>query len=270
MFNFLKFPQNIVLDYTTSQKIYSSRYWVFSYIIDEKSFFFLSNNFRVNNFFLKNKNFVKSTKHILSRKKFILYSSNKDLRDLKKLTPSKLSFYKKFFINRFKAKSRELHPKNSPKAVYAIFSSKSVFDKSLIFRMISNFSYNDSNNKINFFFSKNLFDIYFLKKEKIYTKLKYSRVPQYDIVSGGSAALLAGFLGFLICEKYGFELLDSGDFYFLFMYAVFIIFSLRFFVKFLDVNAPAWNFFSLKWLVVYYLNVIKLFLNFNFIFKKFL
>jgi len=37
----------------------------------------------------------------------------------------------------------------------------------------------------------------------MYTKLKYSRVPQYDIVSGGSAALLAGFLGFLISEKFG-------------------------------------------------------------------
>lgn len=76
-----------------------------------------------------------------------------------------------------------------------------------------------------------LFDINFLKKEKIYTKLKYSRVPQYDIVSGASAALLAGFLGFLICEKFGFELLDSGDFYFLFMYLVFLSFSLRLFVK---------------------------------------
>ena len=31
------------------------------------------------------------------------------------------------------------------------------------------------------------FDIHFLRKEKIYTKLKYSRCPQYDIVSGGFA-----------------------------------------------------------------------------------
>ena len=27
------------------------------------------------------------------------------------------------------------------------------------------------------------FNIYFLRKEKIYTKLKYSRCPQYDMVS---------------------------------------------------------------------------------------
>jgi hypothetical protein len=80
-----------------------------------------------------------------------------------------------------------------------------------------------------FFF--NLFDINFLKKEKIYTKLKYSRVPQYDIVSGGAAALFGGFLGFLVAEKYGFELIDSGDFYFIFMYVVFLSFALRLFIK---------------------------------------
>ena len=67
----------------------------------------------------------------------------------------------------------------------------------------------------------------FLRKERLYTKLKYSRSPAYDIVSGGSAALLAGFLGFLISEKFGFELVDSGDFYYGFMYVVFLGFSLK-------------------------------------------
>jgi hypothetical protein len=81
-----------------------------------------------------------------------------------------------------------------------------------------------------------LFDINFLRKERIYTKLKYSRVPQYDIVSGGAAALFAGFLGFLICEKFGFELVDSGDFYFLFMYLVFLFFFIRLFLKITDAN----------------------------------
>jgi hypothetical protein len=76
--------------------------------------------------------------------------------------------------------------------------------------------------------------IIFIKKEKIYTKLKYSRTPQYDIVSGGIAAIFAGFLGFLICEKFGFELLDSGDFYFVFMYIVFICFSFRLLFKLID------------------------------------
>jgi hypothetical protein len=90
----------------------------------------------------------------------------------------------------------------------------------------------DISKNVLFFFKA--FDVSFLKKEKIYTKLKYSRVPQYDIVSGGSAALFAGFLGFLICEKFGFELLDSGDFYILFMYLVFLFFFLKTALKLLS------------------------------------
>jgi hypothetical protein len=59
----------------------------------------------------------------------------------------------------------------------------------------------------------------------LYTKLKYSRSPAYDIVSGGVAALFAGFLGFLISEKFGIELVDSGDFYIFFMYTTFLLFT---------------------------------------------
>jgi hypothetical protein len=72
-----------------------------------------------------------------------------------------------------------------------------------------------------------VFDINFLRKEKMYTKLKYSRCPQYDIVSGGLAVLSAAFIGFLISEKFGIELVDSGDFYIAFMYGVFISFAVR-------------------------------------------
>jgi hypothetical protein len=100
-----------------------------------------------------------------------------------------------------------------------------------------------------------LFDINFIKKEKIYTKLKYSRSPQYDIVSGGSAALFAGFLGFLISEKFGIELVDSGDFYTFFMYCVFFTFSLRPFLKILSKDQTIWHFFSYKFLLSY-LNIL--------------
>jgi hypothetical protein len=34
-------------------------------------------------------------------------------------------------------------------------------------------------------FNEEMFNINFLRKERLYTKLKYSRCPQYDIVSGG-------------------------------------------------------------------------------------
>lgn len=106
------------------------------------------------------------------------------------------------------------------------------------------------------------FNIIFLRKEKMYTKLKYSRVPQYDIVSGGVAAIFAGFLGFLICEKFGFELIDSGDFYFVFMYVVFLCYFIRLFVKLFSINTYLWNPVSPKWLINYILTI------FSFILKK--
>jgi hypothetical protein len=63
---------------------------------------------------------------------------------------------------------------------------------------------------------------------------------------------LAGFLGFLICEKFGFELLDSGDFYFLFMYAVILLFSFRLLFKIFDFENDFYNIFSLKFFIIFY------------------
>ena len=110
-----------------------------------------------------------------------------------------------------------------------------------------------------------LFDINFIKKEKLYTKLKYSRSPQYDIISGGLAALFSGFLGFLISEKFGIELVDSGDFYTFFMYCVFLIFSIRPLLKIISKEGTIWSIFSLKYLVNYVYTWLLLLINF---FKK--
>ena len=107
-----------------------------------------------------------------------------------------------------------------------------------------------------------LVNINFLRKERLYTKLKYSRSPAYDIVSGGAAALLAGFIGFLISEKYGFELVDSGDFYYLFMYLVFIGFSIRPLLTSVDYNSSFTSVFSLKFFLDFYVNLLY------YIFKK--
>jgi hypothetical protein len=129
-------------------------------------------------------------------------------------------------------------------------------------RLLKSFTYTS---KYDFFKSNSLwslFDINFLRKERIYTKLKYSRVPQYDIVSGGAAALFAGFLGFLICEKFGFEMVDSGDFYFIFMYLVFLFFFCRLFLKVTDANYSSWNAISFKWLIFFYKTLLILILNF--------
>jgi hypothetical protein len=89
--------------------------------------------------------------------------------------------------------------------------------------------------------TENLVNINFLRYERLYTKLKYSRSPAFDIVSGGAAALLAGFLGFLISEKFGFELVDSGDFYYLFMYVVFASFMFKPFLYIINVNESILN-----------------------------
>jgi hypothetical protein len=66
----------------------------------------------------------------------------------------------------------------------------------------------------------------------------------------------------LICEKFGFELVDSGDFYFLLMYLVFFFFFVRFFFKILSGKEFSWNPFSFKWAISFYKLLILL------IFKK--
>tara|TARA_Y100000739_G_C20261212_1_gene307832 strand:+ start:107 stop:577 length:471 start_codon:yes stop_codon:yes gene_type:complete len=98
-------------------------------------------------------------------------------------------------------------------------------------------------------------NVNFLRKERLYTKLKYSRSPAYDIVSGGMAALLAGFVGFLISEKFGFELVDSGDFYFLFMYIVFLCFSIRPLLVTFNSKTTFIEAISVKPIIKFYLNL---------------
>ena len=109
--------------------------------------------------------------------------------------------------------------------------------------------------------AQDVININFLRKERLYTKLKYSRSPAYDIVSGGAAALLAGFIGFLISEKFGFELVDSGDFYYLFMYIVFASFSIRPLLITLNGKDNLKSVFSLKPLINYLSVVISMLLK---------
>lgn len=103
----------------------------------------------------------------------------------------------------------------------------------------------------------NTLNINFLRKERLYTKLKYSRSPAYDIVSGGAAAILAGFIGFLISEKFGFELVDSGDFYFLFIYIVFASFSVRPLLVTMNSNSTLTSLISLKPVLTFFVTIIS-------------
>ncbi len=253
----MKFPSHILVDVSRSNAANTSQYWSYKYIITSKdasvSIILFENLVFQKTLLLKKENLIlnkitKNQKAFTARYNF----TNPSLF----LTKKKKNFYLSVFGPKLKVKSKLLYSKHFGKEIYDYCkNSTQTFDKKTLKRKIINFKYQglsqiQSNNKL-----WNLFDINFLRKEKIYTKLKYSRVPQYDAVSGGSAALLAGFLGFLISEKFGFELPDSGDFYFLFMYFVFLIFFLRLFVKIMAANADSWLPFSPKWFFSFYKTV---------------
>ena len=107
-----------------------------------------------------------------------------------------------------------------------------------------------------------LCEINFLRKEKMYTKLKYSRCPQYDIISGGFAAIFAGFIGFLISEKFGIELVDSGDFYIALMYGIFAVFTLRPLLRIYSMSNVFYTPVSLKYFTTFWLELAIILLNF--------
>ena len=130
--------------------------------------------------------------------------------------------------------------------------------KSLLARCEPEYS-DQQNRSLNTWF--NTVNINFLRKERLYTKLKYSRSPAYDIVSGGAAALLAGFFGFLISEKFGYELVDSGDFYYLFMYIVLLAFSVRPLLTISDANKGFWDVFSPKRVLSFYVSLLQILLK---------
>lgn len=99
----------------------------------------------------------------------------------------------------------------------------------------------------------NIIKINFIKYEQIYTKLKYSRVPIYDIISGGSACLFAGFIGFLVSEKFGFEIIDSLDIFILYFYVLFVVLSLFIYYKNMLYNYNIWyNFINYINLLYHY------------------
>lgn len=181
---------------------------------------------------------------------------------------SSLFFYKKNFKNFFSVNTKNT---NFKKNIFVSSNEKFLYNlnfQSPKQKLKTNFSFLLKNLSHSSDLSQsngamwNLFDINFLRKEKIYTKLKYSRVPQYDIVSGGVAALFAGFLGFLICEKFGFELLDSGDFYVLFMYIVFLCFFSKLILNICTLRNTNWSVLSPKWFFSFYKNVITVLITF--------
>jgi len=266
----MKSPNHIILDVSKPIIFYSNQYWIFKYFNSLNTMKTLFNpNFHKK--FLKKKENIFLNKLTEAQLKFTVKYNYSNLSLF--LNNNEKSFINLKFQPKLSVKHRELDSNYYGKAVYDYLNtSDSIYDKKSLRRLFKLvFLTNNSNLKnINLFNSKEfktnnlfaLFNINFLKKEKMYTKLKYSRVPQYDIVSGGAAALLAAFLGFLITEKFGFELVDSADFYFVFMYLVFLFFSLRLFLKLINTEQNSWNLISLKWLIFYTKTLFILFINF--------
>lgn len=193
---------------------------------------------------------------------------------------SKKSFFNKTFKPNVKLKRSLKNAQFLHRDVYDYLNrSNESFNIKFFLRTIVNYK-KFSSPKL-YFINKldKKFNLIFFKKEKIYTKLKYSRVPQYDAVSGGSAAILAGFLGYLITEKFGLELVDSGDFWFFFMYCVFLGFSCQPLLKII-LDAPFhWSVMSYKWGFFFYTSILNLLFKsfmaivknfFSFIYKFFL
>ena len=132
-------------------------------------------------------------------------------------------FFKNYqFLNKFS---------NIDFSSYWLNSYKSSIEKNNFFFL----SHQNNNTLVNYNITNtNIYNIYFLRKESFYTKLKYSRVPQFDTASGAVASLLSGFYGFLVCEKFGFELIDSADFLFLALYVILLSFIITTVLKVIE------------------------------------
>lgn len=258
-------PNHIVLDFESSKSLNSSQYWAINYLTElDKSSPFLKNG----NFFKKfkhNSNSLPESSMLETQQKFTVQSNEKHEADFlrswekegltKMFKPSNASNIKtsKYLMKYSKHRGRDSY-------MYINLSNEQYDQRNMKYLLMkySTVSKN-TNNSLNTWF--NTVNINFLRKERLYTKLKYSRSPAFDIVSGGAAALLAAFIGFLISEKFGYELVDSGDFYFLFMYLVFASFALRPLITVSDASKGFWDTFSLKRVLNFYVNMLQLFLK---------
>lgn len=247
-------PNHIILDFEINNSLNSNFYWA-SNILSQKdsptfmNYVSISRKYNTNN--------LNNNTHIITQA-----TTNNTLRpnNIHKATLLK-DWEKRGFINIYKSSFTSNH-QNQDMFNYLTLSSQD-YTKTKLKSLLYKYNNTSTNTPINLKLATyaNLININFLRKERLYTKLKYSRSPAYDIVSGGAAALLAGFIGFLISEKFGYELVDSGDFYYAFMYGVFLVFSLRPLLTVSDSNKGFIQCLSLRNLILFYTNITKLFLK---------
>ena len=252
----MKFPNHIILDFNHELISYSNYYWIFKYLT-----FFKKNKSSVTapfyrSFFYKKSKKINLPTKLKNFKKFTLKFNF--VTDADNLSQTQLNIFKKFIKPRIKIKNRNIFIDNFINNLYRVLNKNDSKIDNLYLQFLEK---NKPVYKVLIWKNNKLFNIFninFLKKEKIYTKLKYSRTPAYDIVSGGFAALFAAFLGFIITEKFGFELVDSGDFYFLFMYAVFLCFFLKLFLKLFSLDEFFYNPISYKFFLKFYRTIFYL------------
>lgn len=244
-------PNHIVLDFEHNNISDKNYYWAANLLQNQKTPLFFD-YVNVSRKYDSENNFNTSKTFIGLVKSNTLKSNN-----LHKATLLK-DWEKKGFINLYKS-TKSFY--NHDVFDYLNLTSKDYTNKKINLLVQKYTKTDNSVSKLNNYIDN--VNINFLRKERLYTKLKYSRSPAYDIVSGGAAALLAGFIGFLISEKFGYELVDSGDFYYAFMYCVFAVFSIKPLLTVSDSNKGFLNCVSLRPLFVFISTILKL------IFKKF-
>lgn len=259
-------PNHIILDFENNKNLNSSCYWALNYLANSSENKTLLDNLNINKKYLQDSYIYKDSSVLKSQQKFTLHTNNSHEADrLRSWEKEGLTKMFKPANNSIGKASKHLlkysQHKGRDSYMYINLSSDQYTQRNLKY-LVSR--YNKSNHQrnvsqLNTWF--NTVNINFLRKERLYTKLKYSRSPAFDIVSGGAAALLAAFVGFLISEKFGYELVDSGDFYFLFMYMVFLSFSIRPLLIVSDASKSFWHTLSLKRVLSFYVNVFQLLLK---------
>jgi len=255
----LRQPNHIILDFNNNLKNNSSQYWALNFLEkNEKSPLFLNDldlykKFSLNNQFSSSNKFFNNNYGLSFSN-----SNNLDNSDLRNIfNSSNLNLSRDKYILKYS--------KNKTKNNFLLtsFSDDKLYRYNLerAFYLHKTYSLLNNSNTLNNSWY-NTININFLRKERLYTKLKYSRSPAYDIVSGGAAAILAGLLGFLVSEKFGIELVDSGDFYYLFMYVVFLCFSIRPLLMVADFKKSFFSLFSLNRVLRFYINLTLSFIKF--------
>lgn len=223
------YPQNLILDIKTPQAAFSRNYWLGRYSKSFTTNLYISSTLGMTQ--ASDKTDFSAT--LLGGKNTLSFNNTNIFKKTSKtnLSLTRLMKLKLNYLNNMENLS------NGNLSSATKYTSKTKVNSSL----------------------KHLFDINYIKKERLYTKLKYSRSPAYDIVSGGAAAILSGFIGFLISEKFGIELVDSGDFYIVFMYAVFVSLSCRPLLRLLSQSDHVWGVLSVNHLLNYLTTIWHLF-----------